>query len=113
MSAPKAPLLSPPPTSVPLQQPPRQAMPELPRPGQRPSAPAAPQVPAVIHPAWNAWFSKLYNVAKPLGGSDVTANRPTEGLFVGYPFFDTTLGIPIWVQSLNPTVWVNATGGAV
>jgi hypothetical protein len=26
------------------------------------------------------------------------------------PYFDTTLGYPIWLESVNPDVWVDATG---
>jgi len=39
-----------------------------------------------------------------------TVNRPTTGRVVGQPFFDTTLGIPIWWKG---AVWVDATGGTV
>lgn len=42
-----------------------------------------------------------------------TAQRPTVGLYVGYPFFDTTLGKPIWVRSVGPTVWVDGAGTVV
>jgi len=40
-----------------------------------------------------------------------TANRPTSDLWQGRPFFDTTLGQPIWYDLAN-TEWVDATGGA-
>lgn len=42
-----------------------------------------------------------------------TASRPTTGLFAGYVHLDTTLGKPVFVKSLNPTVWVDATGSVV
>lgn len=42
-----------------------------------------------------------------------TAERPTKLVEPGLPFFDTTLGYAIWVKSVNPIVWVNATGGVV
>lgn len=39
-----------------------------------------------------------------------TANRPTDGLFSGLQWFDTTLGKPIWYDGTN---WVDATGAVV
>lgn len=62
---------------------------------------------------WSAWFARLFFVAQALGDSGITAARPTTSLYVGRNYFDTTLGKPIWIQSLNPTVWVDATGAAV
>ena len=41
--------------------------------------------------------------------SGATAARPT-GLYVGQPFFDTTLGRPIW---WNGTIWVDSAGTGV
>lgn len=48
-----------------------------------------------------------------LAGSSTTANRPTASLFVGMGWYDTTLAKPIWVKSLSPTVWQDATGAVV
>lgn len=62
---------------------------------------------------WFSWFNRLFFLAQALGDSGVTALRPTKSLYVGRNYFDTTLGKPIWIQSLNPTVWVDATGAAV
>jgi len=42
-------------------------------------------------------------------GVGETSARPLAPPFVGYPYFDTTLGIPIW---WNGTGWVDATGTA-
>lgn len=41
-----------------------------------------------------------------------TATRPTTGLFAGLPYFDLTLGKPIWRNGAN-SGWVDATGAAV
>lgn len=49
------------------------------------------------------WFI----LAAPSAGT--TAQRPT-GVVVGYPYYDTTLGKPIWFKSPG---WVDATGAAV
>lgn len=66
---------------------------------------------------WRAWFSALFGIVKPIGVSGTTAERPIAApnnvLYVSQGYFDTTLGKPIWIKSLNPTVWVDATGGVV
>lgn len=56
---------------------------------------------------WRAWFSEVFAVCFAAGQSGTTANRPTEGLWVGRPYFDTTLGYPIWYSG---TQWIDATG---
>lgn len=56
---------------------------------------------------WSAWFSQVYTLLFATGQSGTTANRPTEGLWVGRPYFDTTLGLPIWYSGSD---WVDATG---
>lgn len=66
-----------------------------------------------ISTAWARWINKLWMVAGALDNSGTTANRPTAGLFVGRPYYDTTLGKPIWLESVRPTVWVDATGTPV
>lgn len=67
--------------------------------------------------AWRAWLSALFPLVATIGANGSTAMRPvgtgTVPLFVGQPYFDTTLGYPVWIKSLNPTVWVNATGAPV
>src|SRR5690606_30075905 len=45
-----------------------------------------------------------------LTGADETSERPVEGAFLGQPFFDATLGHPVW---WGGTEWVDATGAAV
>lgn len=42
--------------------------------------------------------------------SGTTTGRPTAELYVGLPYFDTTLGIPIWYDGTN---WIDATGATV
>jgi hypothetical protein len=64
-------------------------------------------------PAWTRWINKLWMVAGALDDSGTTANRPTAGLYVGRPYYDTTLGKPIWLDSVRPTVWHDATGTPV
>lgn len=63
--------------------------------------------------AWIRWFHKLWIVAGSVDGHGTTANRPTTNLFVNRPYLDETLGRPIWLKSVNPTVWIDATGAPV
>lgn len=66
---------------------------------------------------WRSYFESVNYWLRPLGSSGTTTNRPVDmsqiPLYIGQPYFDTTLGKPIWVKSKNPTVWVDATGAAV
>lgn len=64
-------------------------------------------------PSWRNFFSAVYMICNALTLSGVTAQRPTRFLWVGRTYFDVTLGLPIWVQSLNPTTWVDAAGNPV
>lgn len=61
---------------------------------------------------YQVWFASLQQYVSALGSNNTTANRPTS-VYIGYMYIDTTLGKPIWVKSLNPTVWIDATGGVV
>lgn len=54
--------------------------------------------------------ARLAEVASAVLDSGTTADRPTRGLWAGRPYFDTTLGKPIWYSG---TGWVDATGAAV
>lgn len=66
---------------------------------------------------WQAWFSSVYFWLRPIGASGTTTNRPVASgsipLYIGQTYFDTTLEKPIWLKSLNPTVWCDATGSTV
>lgn len=53
--------------------------------------------------------TKIANIQQ----SGTTDNRPVDA-FVGMYFFDTTLGKPIYCQSLgSPNIWVDSTGAIV
>jgi hypothetical protein len=66
---------------------------------------------------WRAWFESLYAWVAPLGNNGATSARPVSSaavpLYIGQNYFDATLGKPVWIKSLNPTVWVDATGAPV
>lgn len=62
---------------------------------------------------WGQWLSRTHDIVVSLQQSGPTADRPTKVLWLGRRYFDTDLGIPVWVQSVKPTVWCDATGSAV
>lgn len=62
---------------------------------------------------WLRWASDTDKVIAAVTLSGSTANRPTKDLYIGRSYFDTTLGKPVWLESANPSVWVDATGAAV
>lgn len=63
--------------------------------------------------AFSNWLNQIFLILFDVQNSGPTASRPTRNMYVGKQYFDVTLGIPIWVQSLGPTVWVDATGAPV
>lgn len=56
---------------------------------------------------------ELNRVARANLGPTTTANRQVNGIRVGDWHFDTTLGKPIWVKSIDPAVWVDGAGTTV
>ena len=60
---------------------------------------------------WQHFMSDVSTILSSLTTSGTTAQRPTLFLYVGRPYFDTTLVKPIWVKT--STVWVDATGTPV
>lgn len=56
---------------------------------------------------WVTWAATTSALLTALAASGTTANRPTTFLFTGRPYFDTTLGQPIWYDGSQ---WVDATG---
>lgn len=66
-----------------------------------------------VHPAWAAWLTTAHQILQDTSASGTTTQRPTNQLYIGKPYFDTTIGMSIQVASVNPTVWVNGVGAAV
>ncbi len=68
---------------------------------------------------WTTFFSNVFNIVNAITLSGTTANRPTKFIWIGRPYFDTSLGAnggkPIWVASVSAGVatWVDATGAIV
>lgn len=65
---------------------------------------------SAVSKAWRPFFVACWSLLSGLTQSGTTANRPTTSLWTGRPYFDTTLGIPIWFDG---TVWIDATGAPV
>jgi hypothetical protein len=65
--------------------------------------------------AWLLVFTQWLKVISSMKQSGTTAQRPVSpGLWVGRQYFDTTLGHPVWVKQVTPSVvWVDATGTTV
>ena len=63
---------------------------------------------------WGNFFTKVYTILLACSQSGTTAKRPTDNLFIGQVYFDTSLGIPIWCSAFGATAtWVDATGTPV
>ncbi len=64
-------------------------------------------------PAWIQWLTKLSTFAGAVSDYGTTAQRPIKNLFIGRPYFDQTLGFPVYVKTVTPTVWVDGSGATV
>lgn len=61
-----------------------------------------------ISQGWAQFFSQVSTLLIALTLSGTTAQRPSSFLWMGRPYFDSTLGKPIWYTTGG--VWVDATG---
>lgn len=59
---------------------------------------------------WQQFQTEVFRLLTALQSSGTTAQRPTKGLYVGRPYFDTTLNRPIWYTGTN---WIRADGAVV
>lgn len=67
-----------------------------------------------LTPVWQAWFAGVQRWLFPVGQFGTTAKRPTTNLYIGQGYYDTTLGYPVWVHQVSPTIiWHNGAGAAV
>ena len=68
--------------------------------------------PTLLAPSseWLTFFNAAYQVCNAASMSGTTVNRPTKLLWTGRPYFDTTIGKPIWYKTVG---WVDATGAGV
>ena len=64
-------------------------------------------------PLWQLWFNSVQHWLGPQGQFGATSTRPTTGLYVGLSYYDQTLGYPVFVHQVTPTVWHNGAGATV
>lgn len=59
-----------------------------------------------------AFLSAVQSIVFYSSRSGATVSRPTGSSFrwVGMPFFDTTLGLPVFLKIASTNVWVKADG---
>ena len=62
---------------------------------------------------WQTVFSRWHSIIVTGQQSGVTAKRPVDQVWIGRQFFDTSLGKPVYVKSVKPIVWVDASGAVV
>lgn len=60
--------------------------------------------------AWSSTFSRWQNLILTIQSAGTTAQRPTSLLWIGRQYFDTTLGKPIYLKAVRPSVWVDGAG---
>ena len=68
-----------------------------------------------VKPEWQSFFHALQQIAFLVSRSGPTGSRPTSttaARFTGLPFFDTTLGLPVFLKTASSNAWVKADGSA-
>lgn len=69
-----------------------------------------------LKPDWASFFSSLQQIASAVSQNGSTTARPTSttiGRFEGMPFFDRSLGFPVFLKHASSSVWVDAQGNVV
>lgn len=59
---------------------------------------------------WTNFITELVRLFNQLQQTGATSARPNPAPFIGFMFFDTTVGRPIWAKT--STTWVYADGSA-
>lgn len=70
----------------------------------------------LVEPNFATFLHSLQQTTHNLSRSGPTLSRPTsklDGRWIGMNYFDTTLGLTVYLKSVNPDVWVNGAGAAV
>lgn len=62
---------------------------------------------------WQSVFSRWHSIIVTGQESGTTAQRPIKQVWVGRQYFDTNLGVPVYIKSVKPLVWVNSAGVVV
>ncbi len=71
---------------------------------------------ANLKPEAATFLQSVQQITYALTRSGPTASRPTSTFpnrWVGMNYFDTTLGLPVWLKTASTNVWVDATGAPV
>ena len=60
------------------------------------------------------FFNSVYQIVYAVSQNGPTASRPTSSSqrFIGMPYFDTTLGLPVFLKTASSSAWVKADGTA-
>ncbi len=69
-----------------------------------------------LKPYWASFFQSLQQQATAASRTGSSTARPTDdfkGRYEGMPFFDRTLGIPVFLKHASSNVWVDASGAVV
>lgn len=64
-------------------------------------------------PGYQAMFSDAVVLLQASTLSGTTGQRPTRNMakrWIGMCYFDTSLGLPVFLKSVSPDVWVNGAG---
>lgn len=56
---------------------------------------------------WVRWFTFLVSAFNSLAAAGTTPERPNPAPYVGFLFFDTTLGRPVWAKTLTQYVYAD------
>lgn len=64
---------------------------------------------------WAAFFSSLQQIDFAVSRSGPSASRPTSSMarYIGMNYYDTTLGLPVFLHIASTNVWHNAAGAVV
>lgn len=66
---------------------------------------------------WATFFSAVFRLLTGITAAGPTSARPLASpqtlRWVGMPYYDTTLGKPIWLDSVAPDIWHDASGAPV
>jgi len=65
---------------------------------------------------YGVFFHQIQNIAYYSTRSGTTAHRPTsssEARWIGMPYFDTSLGKPVFLKIASTNVWVDGSGSVV
>lgn len=69
-----------------------------------------------MKPEWAGYFQTVQQIAFAVSRNGSSTARPTSTFatrFEGMPFFDRTLGLPVFLKHASSSIWVDATGMAV